>query len=135
VPESANRPPSLVQPNKERVHAAASYVLFLDAKKDALYSMTRDLNLVINDGILSFDEVFERWSRSCLAKAYVDVEVRHLGMMRAGRGLSANDNNATDEIKKMLLQDEFTIYYEHVTQAIASKITIGESLQEKIKRI
>jgi hypothetical protein len=43
VPESDNQTPSTVQPSEELVRSAASYVLFLDAKKHALYSTTRGL--------------------------------------------------------------------------------------------
>jgi hypothetical protein len=40
---------ALVRPNEELVRAAASYVLFLDADKDVLLSMTKDLDRTIKD--------------------------------------------------------------------------------------
>jgi hypothetical protein len=64
---------------------------------------------MINDGSLSFDEIFGRWSQSSLAKIRQDIQIRHLGMAPAGRGLSANDNNTTDEIRTTLSQNDFTI--------------------------
>jgi hypothetical protein len=89
---------ALVRPNEEPARTAASYVLFLDANKEVLLTMPKDLNQMIEEEKVSCDEIFARWFGSCLATTYDNVvEVGHLQMACASRGLSTEENDSLEE--------------------------------------
>jgi hypothetical protein len=89
---------------------------------------------MIEEKTVSFDEIFARWLASSLAATYDNVaEIGHLQMACAGRGLSAEETDTFEELKSMLLSNDFIIYYKNVEQTIASK-SPSVSLRERIKR-